>query len=177
MYNVWGESDPASALRSATALPDDTRRAVLPGLCQNWAKKDPQAAWQYVVALEEGVLQDLDTVLSDIAANWVATDLNTALSWIDATVTDDKLYTEIMKRATMRLTRDDPAAAATLLDTIPGLYELQPHLLSASMHAWIQDDPEAAAAWAAEAQLDSVRAMAVKTVSAFWAREDFATAG
>lgn len=173
VYGMWGQSDPASALRMASALPEVTQRSVLPQICRSWAETNPQAAWSYVVQQDTGLINNRTDLLADIASRWTAADLNSALSWMDTSIQDDKLYTEIMQKTTRKLSGQNPETAATLLGIVPGLYELQPHLLSASMHAWVRKDPSAAAAWAAGVELDAVRSMAIKTVSSFWAGEDF----
>jgi len=70
MVAAWAQVDPLSALAYArSSFSHDALSQAMTAVFTNWAKKDPQGAWNWVLANEPGAHSDLRSVLAETGRN------------------------------------------------------------------------------------------------------------
>ncbi len=81
---AYGRSAGASALEWARALPDgDNRENVISSVVEGWAQRDPAAVVRQVIEIfPEG--KDRNAALDASVAQWMRSDADSALAWVDA---------------------------------------------------------------------------------------------
>lgn len=165
--------DPAAALAAIETLPDPRHRELaLRTYAEELARTDPEAAGHFALAnTDEEVRRGL---LSAVVKSYTRSDPVAALDWIRRNVPESPLRPDLIRQATMALAEQDPQAASLVFPEIEG--EQSAYMARTIATTWVQTDPGAAVAWAAQLPVGDARNQAVTGLLEELFRADPATA-
>lgn len=176
LYTRWAEIDPAAAVKSVSALPDDSARLFGGGALWNWVKRDPEAAYLWskdhakfaetcnldtmmvamlateppASALEKAALLG-DAVLKETALDFARTsagDEASRASFIEAAA---RLPENVRNETLLQMARTwsfaEPEAALSSLGSIYESEDLRKRAQEALVRGWGTRDPNQALAW------------------------------
>jgi len=138
----WAAKDLDGALTYVSKMPDgDERNGALEAVCFGLAQKDPAQA----VELAQ-TLQQPEAVMENLVQQWAATDLPSALIWVNNQPASDQ-RDQLIARTTFILSKTDPSDAASLVmeQISPG--PAQDEAIMTVVNQWGNKNPAAAAAW------------------------------
>ncbi len=189
-------SDPARAAMFADRLLEsdaDTGRRALSNLMSNWARRDEDAAFQWMLDNADRVDASLignvagayarndvaaavarvDQVPLSMRAAWITQvagvyagyDLDGALNWVAGYQGQDG-YSTALRQIISRAAQDDPRMAGQVLVQAPA--DVQRGATSQVASSWARQDPSAAASWAQNLADSQLRTQAVAAVVSQW---------
>jgi hypothetical protein len=143
----WARVDPASAAEWANQLPGESGKEALARVVDEWSRREPQAALDFIAQSSEGKqLEEMtrravgswsredptqaatfmtgleegnvkDAIARDITENWMRSDSMKASEWV-ASLDPGPARDSAVGALIYRIERDDPAAAAQWAETI-----------------------------------------------------------
>lgn len=168
LTSIWATRAPTDALPWLLAHRDSVSSSAIPQAGLSLARKDPAAAIAY-----------LDRMPGDLRPNWLSAvaegyaqnDARAAAEWISR-YRGERGYDAAVAAVASRAARQDPVAAARLLDSID-VREVPDAAASARTIAqsWARQDAAAAAMWARTLPSDAA-AGALSAVAGQWAARD-----
>jgi len=180
MLGNYANLDPKKAFDFATSLQNPQEQtAAVNGLFEKWSQDDPEAAADGWKKLPAG--QSRLEALDNVASSWSQSDPEAAKAWADSLSGTERA--RALAAVLPALARDNPAAAssqlAALIASPPAGMEKNLASSAASLAGqWANDNPAAAANWAAGLPSGSSRDDGLKAVSRAWSQYDaVATAG
>ena len=171
----WAHTDVPGALDWVEQLPDGkSKKEAQRQVINEWVQQEPRVAMDYLMKnrppSEEG-----DYDITWLIQRWAEQDSQQALAWTQQ-LTDEKLRGEALGGVIGTLAKKEPQRAVALLAELPA--ERQPDAAGNLADSWVQDDPDAAAAWAVQLSENDVRIRAISSIVSHMAQEDLAkTAG
>ncbi len=163
----WAESDPASAMKYAMAMPQSARREkALDVVLNEWLAGDASGALQWAKALPPGSRRNrcLQAVLTAVAASDPARALGLVKS-----LGNLQNATAIQEAILRQWATADPVAAAT---AARGMKWLSRDILGHLAGQWAVKDPKAALAWAGGLLSPQARRSALDAAMGAWADSD-----
>lgn len=151
MMGQYAGKDTAAALSFSLSLSNPQEQtAAINGLFKTWGREDPEAAaagWEKIPP-GEGRLGALDS----IASSWAINDPSAARQWAEGLTGSERV--RALAAVLPALAKDDPNAASkqlsTLLNAPPdGMAKNLANSTSTLAGTWANDNPSAAAQWAA----------------------------
>ena len=142
----WAEydSDAAAAWVETLAVGAGRREAVN-GLVNAWQNNDPAKA--AALLSKEGVTNNSSYLAGNVFGNWVTTNREAAVAWIDGLELGSDAKSNVVSSAVQQWAQNDSAAAA---DYAIGIADekVRKQAVSSLMGSWGQSDPAAAKDWA-----------------------------
>jgi len=130
----------ASTSLQAGLIDDDAARTAA-AIANEWAHRDPQAAWQWAASLPE---EARDQAVRRVAAQLAATDPKQAVQAVNSLAVDDR--PAAMQALATQWAEASPTQVATWVTTIPHP-DQQAQAASGLISTWMTADPMAASAW------------------------------
>jgi len=180
MLGNYANLDPKKAFDFATSLQNPQEQtAAVNGLFEKWSQDHPEAAADGWKKLPAG--QSRLEALDNVASSWSRSDPAAAKAWADSLSGTERA--RALAAVLPALARDNPATAssqlAALIASPPAGMEKNLASSAANLAGqWANDNPSAAAKWAAGLPSGSSRDDGLKAVSRAWSQYDaVATAG
>lgn len=196
----WATERPQEVAQAVLKWPDENRRqAIIRGVCEAWAKKDPTAALAWAEALPVG--ETRKGALKGLAIGWSQLDAAGCSAWVEK-ITDENEKKEAKHYMIHGLARSKPQEAIAYLKTFPNgesdvnlIYCLgkewalvnapaaadwakslpagpkQEAALQAVVRQWIYEDAVRSADWAENIPEKQSRSLAVQAVMEFWVEQ------
>jgi hypothetical protein len=140
----WAASDSRSATAWADNLKNtDERSTALAAVFGQIAESNPAEAVQSAAKF---LTDDQGTVVANLAQQWAAVDLPSALAWA-LSRPQNLEHEQVLERMTFVLAKKDPSAAANLAATQIPPGPIQVEALIMVLHQWAARDFDAALAW------------------------------
>jgi hypothetical protein len=178
--NSWALTDPAAALAWANTLPASAGKSdAVADVVTSLGHLDPAGTAAALASYNILPGYSRDNTVRSIASSFAEIDPAGALQWADTNLTGLD-YRTAMVSVLETISNTDPAAAAADLAKITDPSLSNQILQNPSiLNNWIQQDPQAALAWAQALPTDdvSVRNTALAQVFATWTTTDPAAAG
>jgi hypothetical protein len=167
----WGSADLPAAVDWANTLPEgESRATVIEQLGYTAAQTDAVQALELAASLEPG--HQRDDLLEHAIGQWATSDLDAAVHWAKAAVSDAALRQRLLGTVAVAVAGQDGAAAAALAATALDPGTEQDRVAVAVVQRWVQHEPEQAAAWVAQFPDTPARESTVQNLVAFWAAQD-----
>lgn len=161
---AWGDEDLADALRWLWDLPEDEARdEALALLGYELARTDPVAAVRLAADLPDG--RDREPLLLHALSQWAAADPVAALDWARGLAQHD-LQQRALGCLAVAAAEEFPAEAAALLSQDLSASADRAAAAVSIAQRWVQQDPDAAAAWAQTLPSGAARDAAVANLVA-----------
>ncbi len=167
VFSTWARSDPEAAKDAALSITNaSTRNQVLQNVLGAWAETAPDEAFAVVETLPAG--QSRTNAINSILQHWATSDPTRAMAVFDTLSRKEKenCYWTIAQN----LSKEDPMAALTWAQTLPGS-NMSGNALSNILSQWASDDGPAAAA-ALAALPAHLRSNKFQNVASQWAATD-----
>jgi len=186
--SIWMASRPGAAASQTSALADywstnssgvqqfvdaisdpAYKQQFLQQTSEEMSHNDPQDAIKLAQQLPPGSAQT--NVLQAVASNWITTDPNAALDYINS-VTDPAMKDQLTAAAAQSYALTDPAQAAAWLVSSVNSDEVVNQASLNILQTWVTMDPAQAANWVAQFPEGKMQATAVQIVSQYWQQVD-----
>jgi hypothetical protein len=141
-WRDWAAKDLDSALARILNIPvGDERDQALQALCFGLAQTNPDHAVEMAQTLQQP-----ENVMENLVQQWAASDLASALVWVNNLPAGDQ-RDQLMQRVTFVLSQTDPANSAGLvLEQMPAS-PAQDEAVMTVVHQWGNQNLQAAASW------------------------------
>jgi hypothetical protein len=167
----WGGANLPAAVDWANSLPEgESRATAIEQLGYTAAQTDAVQAVELAASLEPG--HQRDDLLEHAIGQWATSDLDAAVHWAKAAVSDAALRQRLLATVAVAVAGQDGAAAAALAATALDPGTEQDRVAVAIVQRWVQHEPEEAAAWVAQFPDTQARESTVQNLVAFWAAQD-----
>jgi hypothetical protein len=168
---IWASKDLHEAAAWAAGLqPGGSQSGVLSKIISVWARKDPEAAWNFATSVDAGLLaEDRGRALGFIASAWADQDVEKALSWFQD-LSPGMVSSDGVEAIWVKLAEDDPRSAAGFLASLPaGIPRSEAVVKLAAM--WAHEDIGEALVWLDELRGEE-QGQALGEVMETWAESD-----
>jgi hypothetical protein len=155
----------------ANTLPEgESRATAIEQLGYTAAQTDAVQALELAASLEPG--HQRDDLLEHAIGQWATSDLDAAVHWAKAAVSDEALRQRLLATVAVAVAGQHGAAAATLAATALTPGDEQDRVALAIVQRWVQHEPEQAAAWVAQFPDTPARVTTVQNLVGFWVAQD-----
>ena len=173
LADYWS-GNPAGVQQFVDAIADPAaKQTFLQQTSEEMSRNDPEDALKLAQQLPPGPAQT--NVLQAVACNWIATDPNAALDYINS-VTDPAMKDRLTAAAAQSYALTDPAQAAAWLVSSVNSDEVVNAASLNILQTWVTKDPAQAANWAMQFPEGKMQATAMQIVSQYWQQVDPAAA-
>ncbi len=174
MLASYAELDPKKGLAFASALKNPQEQsAAVTGLFGKWSSDDPEAAADGWKKLPAG--QSRLEALDQVATSWSTSDPEAAEKWANSLTGVER--TRALIAVLPAMVRDNPGKASSQLAAListpgDGMGKNLANAASTLAGQWANDEPGAAAKWAAALPSGQSRDAGLTAVSASWSQYD-----
>lgn len=163
-------SDSAGLQNYVVQLPDTTwKQSFLQEAGAQMSVRDPAEAVKLAQEMDPGKSQTC--FLQSVACNWVASDPNAALDWIN-NVSDPSLKEQLVASAAQSYALTDPAQAMTWLASSVQSDQIVKDSALNIIQTWVTKDPAGAANLVAQLPDGDTKQAALDFVSKYWEQTD-----
>lgn len=172
MIVAWAKVNPLAALEYAQKnLKQDSQAQALSGVFAAWAKKDPNAAWNWVLTNAPGEPQHLRSVLSEIGKNEPATAQRFAASYAAQHPEQASDVYLCVLDGVIHGGKYEDAKTLVAQANMPN-EEQKNNLFNFLAGQWARYQPEKASSWVLELPPGPIRDQALDAVGQAWSDVD-----
>lgn len=152
------------------SLPDSPwKQNLIQQTGEEMSRNDPQDAVKLAQQMQSGNAQTY--LMQAVASNWISTDPNGALDWINS-VTDPAMRDQLIASAAQSYALTDPVQAATWLVTSVNSSQTVNDATLNILRTWVTKDPAQAADWVSQFPEGSLQVNGIQIVSQYWSQTD-----